>query len=103
MAPSEIHKIPAPAEDRMSIMFRWSGVEWAEAWMDVWTESQGFVSERLREDVLTWHEILHSRTPADALAAQMRGFRKAVEDYRAEAGRIAQLLKAVPGAQEAMD
>ena len=58
-------------------------------------EVTGFLSDRLREDARTQHEILHCRDPEALQAIQMRFMRKALEDYTAETGRIVELSQSL--------
>jgi hypothetical protein len=51
----------------------------------------GFVAERIRQDIETQSELLACRTLDDVRQVQSRFFRRAMDQYGAEAGRIMQL------------
>jgi len=64
--------------------------------MLTWSTEMGaevtrFLSDRLREDARTQHEILHCRDPEALQDIQLRFLKKALEDYTAETGRIVEL------------
>ncbi|WP_157577869.1 hypothetical protein [Roseivivax halodurans] len=74
-----------------------------ETWMDVFSEVQSFLAERIRADVATQHALLHCTNPVDAQVIGLRHLHKLAEDYHRGAGRVTSLLHAVPGAASVLD
>lgn len=64
-----------------------------EAWADLASEWTSFLASRVRQDVDTQHAILHCRTPAELLQIQSDFYQRAIDSYRAEAGRMTVLME----------
>lgn len=72
---------------------KWMGRDLLEAWLDIGSEFQDFLAERIREDVKTQHRILHCKTPAELHQIQADFLQKAIDDYATETGRMIDLGK----------
>ena len=70
---------------------KWMGRDLLETWMDIGSEVQNFIAERIREDVKMQHRVLHCTTPAELHQIQAEFLQKAIEDYVAETGRMIDL------------
>ncbi len=81
----------------------WPGVVAAEAWMDIGSEWWSFAAERFRANVETRHRLMHCTNPIDVQVVWMRHGQRLMEDYRREAGRLAQLAQRVPGAEAVLE
>ena len=68
--------------------FNRAWVEWAGA---MGVEFTRFVSDRIREDMRTQHAILNCGEPGKLQEIQKDFFDKAVADYTAETGRLADI------------
>lgn len=64
------------------------GTAWAEAFGDMSSEFASFVSDRIKEDVKTQHEILHCKSVGDLQQIQGKFIQKAIEQYQAETGKL---------------
>ncbi|WP_088631548.1 hypothetical protein [Phaeobacter sp. 22II1-1F12B] len=87
-------KEKAPAEKVIKLHWdfsKWNGRDYLETWLDIGSELQDFVAERIREDVLTQHRILHSHTPGELKHIQAEYVQKAMDDYAAKTGRLVEL------------
>ena len=62
-----------------------------EGFAKVQKQIADFVAERIREDIETQAELLGCRTLDDVRKVQSRFFRRAMDQYAAEAGRLMQL------------
>ena len=69
------------------------GTAMADAWLDLCEEWTGFVTRRLRQDVRTANAILHCKNPAEIPKVQAAFFRKAMDEYQEEAGRVNVVLQ----------
>lgn len=58
---------------------------------DLGAEWLSFVAARVQEDVALQHALLHAKSPAQAQAIQTAFLNKAMDQYRAETGRIVAL------------
>ncbi|WP_261395335.1 phasin family protein [Salipiger bermudensis] len=91
---------PAPVPVPQEFRIRWSLEPFAatgvfDAWLDLGSEMQSFYADRIRAEVETQHEILHSRSPAELARIQAAFFRRAVSDYRAHLGRMTEMLEQI--------
>lgn len=66
----------------------WMGTDWLENMSDLSSELLQFVSERVKEDVKTQHEILHAKDLGEVQKIQMRFMQEAVDQYTAETGKL---------------
>ncbi|MCV2882424.1 phasin family protein [Actibacterium sp. XHP0104] len=64
----------------------------AKAWTDMMEESARFLSERLKEDMDTQAAFMACKSPVEMAQVQSEFFRKAMEDYTAEAQRMFALM-----------
>jgi hypothetical protein len=62
-----------------------------DAWLDLGSEMQSFYADRVRQDVETHHRAMHCTNPSELIGIQAAFWQKAVKDYRAHAGRMAEL------------
>jgi phage gp36-like protein len=67
------------------------GTAWVEALSDMSAEMAGFVADRIKEDVKTQHEILHCKNAADLSQIQSRFMQKAMDQYKAETGKLVEM------------
>lgn len=67
------------------------GTAWIEALSEMSAEVVGFVAERIKEDVKTQHEILHCKDPADLQHIQSQFMQKAMDQYKAETGKLVEM------------
>ena len=67
------------------------GTAWIEAVSDMSAEVANFVAERIKEDVKTQHEILHSKKVSDLQDIQAQFLQKAVDQYQAETGKLVEM------------
>lgn len=65
----------------------------ARAWMDIMAESARFLSDRLQEDLETQKAMLRCKNPADLVQLQSAFFRKALEQYTAEAQKLFEIMR----------
>ncbi|MWD27368.1 phasin family protein [Aquicoccus sp. SCR17] len=96
MSRIEVHPptTPEPAEKMMRISWdfsKWMGRDLLDIWLDIGSELQDFIAERIREDVKTQHRILHCHTPAALQHIQAEFLQKALDDYAAETGKLVEL------------
>ena len=66
----------------------WLGTKWLETMSDVGAEWLSFVAERVKEDVKTQHNLLHAKNLGEIQHIQAQFLQKAMDDYRAETGKI---------------
>ena len=64
-----------------------------ELWMDLGSEMLDFAAERVREEVRVQHQILHCRSPAELISLQLAFLQRALDDYNAQAGRLATMTR----------
>ena len=69
----------------------WLGTTWIERMSDVTAEWLDFVTDRIKEDVATQHQILHCKDVADLQKIQIAFFQRAVEQYQAETGKLVEM------------
>jgi hypothetical protein len=100
--PSKTQRSKTPEKDVPEQMVRlhwdfskWMGRDLLETWLDIGSEFQDFLAERIREDVKTQHRILHCTNPADLHKIQAEFVQKAIEDYSAETGRMLEIGKRI--------
>ncbi|WP_299031301.1 phasin family protein [uncultured Sulfitobacter sp.] len=67
------------------------GTAWVEAISDMSAEVASFVAERIKEDVKTQHEVLHCNNAADLQHIQAQFIQKAMDQYRAETGKLVEM------------
>lgn len=79
------------------------GIAFYEGWMDVWGELCNFGAHRIGENIRAQHDFLCCANPVKLQAAQIHHVCRAVEDYYREAGRVAQLLRAMPDVAAVID
>lgn len=79
------------------------GIAFSEGWMDVWSELCNFGAHRIGENIRAQHDFLCCANPIKIQAAQIHHFGRTVEDYYREAGRVAQLLRAMPDVAAVID
>lgn len=61
-------------------------------WIEFMTESGRFIVRRLEEDLKAQQAFLGCKTPAEVMQVQTGYYKKAVEQYSAEAGRIFEIM-----------
>ena len=66
-------------------------------WLDIIAESTRFVSERLQEDLEGQKAMLRCKKPVEVVEVQSEIFRKAIEQYTAEAHRLFDIMTAAAG------
>ncbi|KPP88640.1 MAG: Phasin protein [Rhodobacteraceae bacterium HLUCCA08] len=64
------------------------GAGWFEKMSDMGSDWLRFVSDRVAQDVQFQHDILAAKSPADLHRIQSDFFRKAMDDYAAQTGRM---------------
>ena len=64
---------------------------WMEALSDMGAEMVSFVSDRIKEDVKTQHEILHCKNVAELQHIQAQFIQKAIDQYQAETGKLVEM------------
>ncbi len=64
---------------------------WFENFGDIGAEVFSFLADRIREDVKTQHEIMHCKDVAKIQEIQGRFVQKAIDQYQAETGKLAQM------------
>lgn len=64
-----------------------------EAWARMVAEGAAFVAERVRADARAFSQAMTCRTPTELQDVQAAFVQKAMEDYQAEAGRMASLME----------
>lgn len=65
--------------------------------VEIMTESMRFFTQRLQQDMETQAAMLACKTPADLMKVQAEFFGKAVEEYGAEAARMAEIVAKAAG------
>ncbi|MCK0097363.1 phasin family protein [Yoonia sp. F2084L] len=70
---------------------RWMGTAWFEAMADMNSEVVNFVSERIKEDVKTQHELLHCKSAEELQKAQLAFLEKAYQQYTDETGKLVKM------------
>jgi len=76
------------------------GTAWIEAFSDMSAEVVGFVADRIKEDVKTQHEILHCKDPSELQHIQSQFMQKAMDQYKAETGKLVEMGKKTFGSQD---
>jgi hypothetical protein len=80
---------------------RWMGTAWYEAMADMNSEVVSFVSERIKEDVKTQHQLLHCRSAEELRKTQLTFLEKAYKQYTDETGKLVKMsLDMFPGTLE---
>ncbi len=74
-----------------------AGAADANPFAEIMTESMRFFTQRLQQDLETQQAMLACTTPADLMKVQADFFGRAVEDYGAEAARMAELVAKAAG------
>lgn len=69
----------------------WFGTAWVDALGGIGSELVAFVANRIQEDFRTQHALLHCSDPKELRRIQTEFMQKAIDDYTAETGRIAEL------------
>lgn len=64
---------------------------WLRAMGDVSTEVMDFVTDRIKEDVKTQHQILNCKNVSELQQIQADFLEKAVEQYQAETGKLLEM------------
>lgn len=67
------------------------GTAWFEAMGDMSTEVMDFVTERIKEDVKTQHQILNCKNMSELQQIQAGFLEKAFEQYQAETGKLLEM------------
>jgi hypothetical protein len=75
------------------------GTAWIEAFSDMSAEVVGFVADRIKEDVKTQHEILNCKDPSDLQHIQSQFMQKAMDQYKAETGKLVEMSTKVFGSK----
>lgn len=71
-----------------------------KTWIDMGTEAMRFASNRIQQDIETQKAMLACRTLADIQKVQADFYNNALEEYRAQAARMMEVLtNAAPGAK----
>lgn len=68
-----------------------AGWAFMEGWVDATGEIVTFLVRRIQSDIDLQHQILQCRDPAELVRIQTAFVEKAIEDYRAETGKLAQI------------
>ncbi len=63
-----------------------------KAWLDIFSESSRFVTDRLQHDMETQKALLACKTPAELLQVQSSFFKTAMEQYADEANRLFKMM-----------
>lgn len=69
----------------------------SKLWLDIMAESTRFVSERLQEDLEGQQALLRCTKPVEVVQLQSELFRKANEQYTAEAHRLFDIMNDAAG------
>ncbi|MCA0922230.1 phasin family protein [Pseudooceanicola nanhaiensis] len=69
----------------------WPAAQFFETLMEFGSELSTFTAARMKEDVDFTHTMLHCRTPAELYQAQLEFYKKAVNDYHDEAGKLVEI------------
>lgn len=69
----------------------WFGAPTIEHMSALGAEWMSFVAERVKEDVALQHSLLHAKSPEDVQHLQMTFLQKAMDQYAAETGKMAEL------------
>ncbi len=64
----------------------------AKAWMDIMSESAGFVMNRLQSDLETQRALMACKSPDELMKVQSEFFRTAMEQYSGEAARMFKMM-----------
>ncbi|MCG6884337.1 MAG: phasin family protein [Silicimonas sp.] len=67
------------------------GTAWMETLGNMGSEMLSFVADRIKEDVKTQHRCLHCDDMAKLQEIQAEFFRKAIEQYTAESGKLVEM------------
>lgn len=66
-----------------------AGLAFVEGWIEASGEIAAFLARRIQSDFDLQREILQCRDPAELVRIQTAFVEKAIEDYRAESGKLA--------------
>ncbi len=64
---------------------------WLEAMGEMGAELASFISDRVKEDVKTQHQLLHCKDMDEARRIQENFVQKAVDQYQAETGKLVEM------------
>lgn len=94
------HKKPSPTEPMNAMkQFQEAGfgnmmgvsTVWMETLSSMSAEVVSFVAERIKEDIKTQHEILHCKNPKELQHIQAQFMQKAIDQYKAETGKLVEM------------
>ena len=69
------------------------GSAWFEAMGEMSSEVMTFIAERIREDVKTQHEMLHCKDLTELQHIQAKFLQKAMDQYKAETGKLMEMSR----------
>lgn len=76
----------------------WLGAAWAEKMGEMSSEVLQFMADRIKEDVKFQHACLHCKDPAQLQKLQGEFIQKAIDQYTAETGKLAEMSASlIPG------
>jgi hypothetical protein len=75
------------------------GVTWMETLGEMGSEVLSFVADRIKEDVKTQHRLLHCSQMSEMQEIQAEFIQKAIEQYRAETGKLVEIGQKMVKAQ----
>ncbi len=64
---------------------------WLEACGDMSAEMMNFLSERIKEDFKTQHELMNCKNIKQVQEVQAKFVEKAIEQYQAESGKLVEI------------
>ncbi len=73
---------------------------WMEALGTMSAEVVSFVAERIKEDIKTQHEIMHCKNPKELQHIQAQFLQKAIDQYKAETGKLVEMSNEAFGLKE---
>ncbi|MFX0541532.1 phasin family protein [Roseovarius sp. S4756] len=66
-----------------------------KVWLDLWADTQRFVVSRIQQDLEAQKAIFACKNLVDVQKVQTEFYTNAMEDYRAQASRIMEMMSAV--------
>ncbi len=69
----------------------WMGTEWMTTMSGIGGEVLRFVTDRIKEDVKTQHEILNAKGIDEVQGIQARFMKEAFDQYAAETGKLIEM------------
>lgn len=69
-----------------------------QAWLEVFSESARFISDRMQQDLETQRAMLACKSPAELMQVQAEFYKAAMDQYAREAARLYEMMaKATQG------